>query len=87
MCACVKPATHIYKEVHFENKGQFALGIAMIGEIRGVHLKEVRAGRGLPPSPSNPEKDFPFATVFKTRKLFMTLIRFVLHTESSNSSN
>ena len=38
MYACVKPATHIYKEVHFENKGQFALGIAMIGgEIRGVH--------------------------------------------------
>lgn len=32
MCTCVKPATHIYKEVHLaENKGQFALGIAMIG--------------------------------------------------------
>ena len=29
MCACVKPATHIYKEVHFENKGRFALGIAI----------------------------------------------------------
>ena len=39
MCACVKPATHIYKEVHFENKGQFALGIAMIGGKSGGCIK------------------------------------------------
>ena len=31
MCTCVKPATHIYRQIDFENKGQFALGIAMIG--------------------------------------------------------
>ena len=56
MCACVKPATHIYKEVHLaENKGQFALGIAMIGgNPGGTRSKEVLAGRGLPPSPFKP---------------------------------
>lgn len=44
MCACVKPATHIYKEVHFENKGQFALGIAMIGGNPGGALKGSTGG-------------------------------------------
>ena len=31
MCTCVKPATHIYRQIDLENKGQFALEIAMIG--------------------------------------------------------
>ena len=44
MCACVKPATHIYKEVHFKNKGQFALGIAMIGGNPGGALKGSTGG-------------------------------------------
>ena len=68
MCTCVKPATHIYRQIDFENKGQFALGIAMIGGNLGgggAHLKEVRAGGGLLPSPSNPDKSFRYFDSFR----------------------
>ena len=63
------------------------LGIAMIGggEIRGGAFKGGTGGLRFAAKSFQTQTNS--ATVFKTRKIFLTLIRFVLHTESSNSSN